>query len=174
VDLYFFNRSGIVYSSIVTDNEGYSIVIDAVAKYDAASEFAPLKEAGLLCANTLENQKQLTDFVEYGTPFTDLHLKGNLRLPSLEEEHNQVSSQISLVKQVDSDPVALILISGDKHLTLKQSSRTYGRKGAEWIGEDTSHAIQVQLRTELDSLKTTPRIIISFESLIGQGDSVRI
>ncbi|NMM93496.1 hypothetical protein [Bifidobacterium oedipodis] len=168
--LVFFNRPNLLYSASITNDEGYSVVIEAIAKYKASSEFAPLKESGTIYANTPEKEKELLDFQRYGTPFNKMPIKnvsGNLKLPLLEESKHVISSHISLLAQVDPHPLTLILVSGNKHIALKQKSHTVGYVGGEWVGEDNSHVIHVRLRTDIDSLKSTLQITVRLDSLSG-------
>lgn len=168
--LVFFSRPGLAYSASITNSDGYSVMIEAIAKYDAAAEFDPLKESGVLYAETPEQERELSDFVQYGTPFTEMpikNMKGNLRLPSFGDSQDGAFSRIRLLEQVDSHPISLTLVSGDTHVALKQKSRTFGRTGAEWTGEDEAHVIQARLRTEINSLKTTLQLTFHFKALSG-------
>lgn len=169
-DLVFFNRPGLVYSTSITNGEGYSVVIEAIAKYKAVAEFAPIKESGIVYADTPEKKQELLNFRQYGTPFTEMpikNLEGNLRLPLFDEPQDEVLSRIRLLEQIDPHPLSLTLVSGDAHIVLKQRSRTYGQIGAEWTGEDEAHVIHARLRTEVDSLKTTLQITFHFNALSG-------
>lgn len=166
----FFNRPGLVYSASVTNSDGYSVMIEAIDKYDAAADFDPMKESMALYADTPKQKKELLDFMKYGTPFTEMPIKnmeGDLRLPSFADSQDKISSRIRLLEQVDPHPVSLTLVSGDSHIVLKQKSRTSGQIGAEWTGEDEAHVIQARLRAENNSLKTTLQLTLHFEALSG-------
>ena len=159
-----------MYSEIMTNSEGYSVVIEAIAKYKAAPDFSPLKTSCTLYAETPEDKKKLHDFVKYGTPFNELpvkNIKENLKLPALEMQQDEMFSRIGLLGQIDPHPLTLVLISDDTHIALEQKSRTSGRIGGEWTGEDKSGAIHIRLRTEANSLETTLEITPHLTSLSG-------
>lgn len=166
----FSNRPNLMYSEIMTNSEGYSVVIEAIAKYKAAPDFSPLKTSCTLYAETPEDKKKLHDFVKYGTPFNELpvkNIKENLKLPALEMQQDEMFSRIGLLGQIDPHPLILVLISDDTHIALEQKSRTSGRIGGEWTGEDKSGAIHIRLRTEANSLETTLEITPHLTSLSG-------
>ncbi|GGI12530.1 hypothetical protein GCM10007377_01420 [Galliscardovia ingluviei] len=166
----FITRPGLVYSSSITNSEGYSVVIDVIAKYTAATEFAPLKESFTLYADTSEKKQELLDFIQYGTPFTELsiqNIKGTLFKSLIEEAEDVISSSIRLLKKTDPHPTSFILVSDDTHVVLKQVSRTSGQTGIEWVGKDESQLIHVRLRTEKDTLHTTLELSVDFDSLSG-------
>lgn len=169
-DPIFITRPGLVYSRSITNSEGYSVGIDVIAKYAAATKFAPLKGSFTLYADTSEKNQKLLDFIQYGTPFTELsvqNIKGTLFKSLPDETEDVVSSSIRLLEKVDSHPKSFILVSDDTHVILKQVSRTSGQTGIEWIGKDESQLICVRLRTEKDTLYTTLELSVDFDSLSG-------
>lgn len=146
------NRPGLMYTAWGTCSDGNTVVFEAIEKYAAASEIAPLKFKGLISAANEEENQQLIEYVKYGTPFKDVTMK-NFKSDAFLLKGFEDSSvlKMSIKDSAEGTPLPLVIVSDGKSVLLEQLHRTYGNAGAKWQGQDRTGVIRLELKVSKDS-----------------------
>lgn len=158
-----------LFTTYYLSPQGESIQIDVVPKYKAAPELAPIQfKASLMPAND-QQQSDLFDFIDFGTPIKNLPasiIKVPLQALDTPGTTSGQSSTISIypVPQNNSKlDDQYLQVDGEKPFTFHGSITGRGRKGFTWNGTDDSKILELILKVDSTGIDNKQiRINITF------------